>query len=304
MSLRVRFSPDLGPWLLEGLAAGQPAVELARIMIEQQMEPRVACGIVGAFLAARRAGQPTPVDSVVLDEGDPPASLCEPPRMPLGSRIATHDRVVQVLARAESPVLAVLGAAVREDECAALIEMARPRLRPSTVVDPSSGADVASAYRSSLGMFFRLGENELVARLDRRVSEAMGLPVEHGEGFQVLHYSAGTRNAPHFDFLQPSNDANRASIARSGQRVSTLVAYLNDVEEGGETVFPSIGWTVSPRRGSAVCFEYCNRLGHVDPHSVHAGGAVVRGEKWVLTKWMRQRPFVPAGAAASDGMMG
>jgi prolyl 4-hydroxylase len=82
-----------------------------------------------------------------------------------------------------------------------------------------------------------------------------------------------------------------------------MVIYLNDVEEGGETTFPSAGWTVAPQRGSAVYFEYCNALGHVDVLSVHAGSAVTRGEKWVLTKWMRERPFV-AAAAGSDGMMG
>ena len=132
----------------------------------------------------------------------------------------------------------------------------------------------------------------------------MNLPVENGEGFQVLCYPAGARNDAHFDFLQPSNAANRASIARSGQRVSTLIAYLNDVEEGGETVFPSAGGRSRRERGNAVYFEYCNRLGQVDPLSLHAGQPVVRGEKWVATKWMRQRTFVSASAAAaSEGMM-
>jgi prolyl 4-hydroxylase len=152
-------------------------------------------------------------------------------------------------------------------------------------------------------MFFRLGEDDLIARLDRRMSEIMNLPVENGEGFQVLYYPTGGINTPHFDFLQPSNPANRASIARSGQRVSTLIAYLNEVEEGGETVFPAAGWAVTPLKGSAVYFEYCNRLGQVDPRSVHGSNAVIRGEKWVLTKWMRERRFTPAGAVSSEGMV-
>ena len=58
--------------------------------------------------------------------------------------------------------------------------------------------------------------------------EMMGLPVEHGEGLQVLHYPSGAGSAPHFDFLEPSNAANRASLARSQPCIpeSTLPAYL------------------------------------------------------------------------------
>jgi prolyl 4-hydroxylase len=150
-------------------------------------------------------------------------------------------------------------------------------------------------------MFFRPGENELIARLDRRLAEVAGLPVENGEGLQILQYAVGAQFPPHHDFLLPSNEANKQSIARSGQRASTLIAYLNDVEDGGETVFPNAGWTVFPRRGGAVYFEYCNSRGQVDPRTLHAGAPVLRGEKWIATKWMRERPFVPAAAVRSYG---
>jgi prolyl 4-hydroxylase len=153
-------------------------------------------------------------------------------------------------------------------------------------------------------MFFRPQENPLVARLDRRLSELMNLPIENGEGLQVLHYPEGAQFPPHFDFLQETNAANRASVARSGQRISSLITYLNDVEAGGETVFPAVGWTVFPQRGNAVYFEYCNGRGQVDHRSLHGGCPVLRGEKWVATKWMRQRQFVTAAAVnygASSG---
>jgi prolyl 4-hydroxylase len=167
------------------------------------------------------------------------------------------------------------------------------------VVDPESGEDVVAGHRTSLGMFFRLEEDAFIAGLDRRFSEVMGLPLENGEGLQVLCYPAGAHSTPHFDFLMPSNPANQASLARSGQRVSTLVTYLNDVEGGGETVFPKIGVSVSPQRGNAVYFEYCNSLGQVDPDSLHTANPVTSGEKWVVTKWMRQRRFISAGASTT-----
>jgi prolyl 4-hydroxylase len=73
-----------------------------------------------------------------------------------------------------------------------------------------------------------------------------------------------------------------------------LIVYLNDVPNGGETVFPAIGLSVSPRRGNAVYFEYANSRQQLDGKSLHAGAPVIEGEKWALTKWMRTRRFVPA----------
>jgi prolyl 4-hydroxylase len=187
----------------------------------------------------------------------------------------------------------VLSEVLDEDECARLIALAKYRLTPSTVVDPGTGMNVVAGHRSSYGMFFQLRENAFIATLDERISDIMNMPVENGEGIQVLYYPAGAQSAPHFDFLMPSNPANRASLECSGQRVSTLVTYLNDVEGGGETVFPAVGWTVAPRRGNAVYFEYCNSLNQLDHASLHAGNPVLAGEKWVATKWMRQRRFIP-----------
>ena len=160
-----------------------------------------------------------------------------------------------------------------------------------------TGRDVVSDKRTSWGMFFRLEENDFIARLDRRLSLLMNLPLENGEGLQVLHYPTGAGSEPHFDYLQPTNAANRESVARSGQRVSTLVTYLNDVPAGGQTVFPALGWATSPLRGNAVYFEYGDDRGQVDPRSLHASAPVTQGEKWVVTKWMRQRRFVSAGGA-------
>jgi len=218
-----------------------------------------------------------PVDTVALGA-----------RLGEGPVVETTDRRIRVAMRADAPVLAVLQDVLDAAECDALIALARPRLTPSTLVDPATGRDVASGLRGSLGMFFRPAETPLIARLDRRLAELMGLPVSHGEGLQLLHYPVGAGSAPHFDFLQPSNEANRASIARSGQRISTLVCYLNEVAAGGETDFPQRGWQVTPQRGQAVYFEY----DEADERSLHASRPVRAGEKWVATKWMRERPFV------------
>jgi prolyl 4-hydroxylase len=222
------------------------------------------------------------------------AYVQDPPRMTAAHSILTSDRVVSVVARSSRPVVAVLANVLSAEECAQLIALARPRLTPSTVVDPDTGENRVAEHRNSEGMFFALCETPFIAALDARFSRIMNSPLDHGEGLQVLRYGPGTRSTPHFDFLVPSNTANEQSLRRSGQRVSSLVAYLNDVPGGGETTFPHAGLSVCPQRGNAVYFEYCNSRGHVDAASLHAGAPVTEGEKWAVTKWMRQRRFVSA----------
>jgi prolyl 4-hydroxylase len=248
---------------------------------------------VDAFVSARAAGAPPPEHTVKLDTAAPEYQ-CETPRIAPGNVIRAADTEVRVLQRVERPIIVLLEGVLSGTECSDLVELARPRLQRSTVVDPGTGTNMVADYRNSEGMFFRLGENVLIKRLDQRLAALMNCPVENGEGLQVLRYGAGGHTAPHFDFLIPSNATNSESIARSGQRLSTLIVYLNDVLEGGETVFPEAGLAVVPRQGHGLYFEYTNSRMQVDQKSRHGGAPVMAGEKWIATKWMRARRFICA----------
>jgi prolyl 4-hydroxylase len=301
MSALVHFSAELKDWINHNLARGCAQATLVDGMAAQGFERDVAGGLVKAFAAALARGEAVAGESIVLELTDGESEtgaaggyVAAAARLPAGNRIRAIDRDIDVLMRLQRPCVAVLGNVLSAEECEALIALGMPRLAPSTIVDPDSGADRTAAHRSSDGMFFRLCESELIARIDQRISALMGQPVEHGEGLQLLRYRPGCQSSPHYDFLVPHNERNRASIARSGQRISTLVVYLNDVPAGGTTDFPELGLSVAPRCGNAVYFEYANHAGQLDHATLHAGAAVEAGEKWVLTKWMRARPFVAA----------
>jgi prolyl 4-hydroxylase len=297
MSAIVRIQPELRSWIEHNLDRGCPPEQLIEGMVAQRFDPPIAQGLVRAFADARKTGVPLTADTVRIDM--PAAALDEPPRITAANSIRVADRVVSVVARLSRPVIAVLANVLSAEECEQLIALARPRLRPSTVVDPVTGENRVAEHRNSEGMFFHLRETPLIATLDARLSQIMNSPIDHGEGLQVLRYGPGTRSTPHFDFLVPRNAASGESLRRSGQRVSSLVAYLNDVPGGGETTFPHAALSVCPRRGNAVYFEYCNSRGQVDAASLHAGAPVTEGEKWAVTKWVRERPFVSAPAADS-----
>ena len=293
MSITVALSSGLRAWLTDGLEQNRSPATMVEALIARQFDPRVANGLVQAFVSARASGGPLPEHTVRLDVPAPEYQY-EAPRIAPGNIISAGDREIRVLQRLQRPVVVTLASVLNNEECERLIGLATPRLRRSTVTDPRTGATTSADYRNSDSMFFRLREDPFITQLDERFAALMNCPVENGEGLQVLHYSQGGHYRPHFDFLVPSNATNAESIARSGQRLSTLIVYLNDVLEGGETVFPEIGLSVVPRRGDALYFEYTNSRLQTDVKTAHGGAPVGKGEKWIVTKWMRTRHFVSA----------
>ncbi|AOB33422.1 proline dioxygenase [Bordetella sp. H567] len=298
MALTVRFSNQVRDWIAQNLGRGVAAQDIVDELIVHRTAPDLAGAMVAAVANALTHDAPLPDGELVLEAGvdlapGAPAYRADAMRLAPGPVIRAGDRDVRVLARMARPGTAILADMLDAGECDRLIAAARPRLRPSLVVDPITGLDVARDHRSSLGMFFRPRETDLIEKIEQRIARLIDRPIENGEGLQILHYPAGAESTPHFDYLMPTNEANRESLARSGQRVCTLIMYLNDVPAGGETTFPESGWSILPRKGHAVYFEYANAAGQTDPASLHAGAPVLAGEKWIATKWVRTRRFVP-----------
>jgi prolyl 4-hydroxylase len=205
------------------------------------------------------------------------------------NEIDAGDRIVHILLALNAPRIVLFGDLLAPDECEALITMSRRKLERSTIVDPSTGRYEKHADRTSEGTYFRRTENELVARIERRIGELTDYPVELGEPLQVMRYGPGAEYKPHFDYFDPSEPSSRQMMEMGGQRMATVLIYLNDVQAGGSTVFPQIGLDVLPRRGNAVFFAYSDEEGGLDTRTLHGGSPVGMGEKWIATKWLRHR---------------
>jgi hypothetical protein len=129
----------------------------------------------------------------------------------------------------------------------------------------------------------------VVEILRARISAATRLPVPIFEPTQVLHYAVGERFKPHHDFLDINVPGFADHIRRFGQRIATVLVYLNGDYQGGETVFPKIGLSYRGRTGDALFFTNVDRSGHGDPLTMHAGTPPTSGEKWVFSQWIRDR---------------
>ncbi|MEV6139431.1 2OG-Fe(II) oxygenase [Nocardia sp. NPDC051990] len=261
-------------WLQENLARGCSVESVVESMIRGGFDKDAASAAVRAFLAGEIP------DFSRYEYDTCPVS---PDRI-----IHAHDRAIYSVLRVEQPQLILFGNVLSAEECDQVIELAEGKLQRSTIVDPDTGRPEIIRNRSSESTYFQLSETPLIDRLDRRISALMNWPLENGEGLQILRYGVGGEYRPHFDYFPPDQPGNAAHIARGGQRTATLVVYLNDVEGGGDTLFPEAGISIFPRKGHAVYFRYFNNLGQLDPATKHAGAPVLAGEKWIMTKWMRR----------------
>ncbi|XP_058774573.1 prolyl 4-hydroxylase 1 isoform X1 [Vicia villosa] len=197
-----------------------------------------------------------------------------------------------------SPRIILLHNFLSSEECDYLRAIALPRLKISTVVDVKTGKGVQSDVRTSSGMFLNGVERKypMIQAIEKRISVYSQVPVENGELMQVLRYEKNQFYRAHHDYF-----ADTYNLKRGGQRIATLLMYLGDNVEGGETHFPmagsdecscggkmSKGICVKPIKGNAVLFWSMGLDGKSDPESVHGGCPVLSGEKWSATKWMRQ----------------
>ena len=199
-----------------------------------------------------------------------------------GNKIKTEDREINIIARFEEPLVVVLGSVLDDEECETLIQLSKDLLQRSKIGSTKEVSDI----RTSSGAFLTDVKNNILTRVEKRVSAIMGIPIEHGEGLHILNYRPGQEYKEHLDYFTPT------SKAAKNNRISTLVLYLNDVEEGGTTFFPKLNLTVCPQKGMAVYFEYFYNDPILNELTLHAGAPVVKGEKWIATQWMRRQKVI------------
>jgi len=121
----------------------------------------------------------------------------------------------------------------------------------------------------------------------KKIQEITGKPFGHMELPQVARYTDSQRYVEHYDGVDPHTDAGRAFCANGGQRVATVLCYLNEVPEGGHTTFRRVNFEVKPKKGSALIFFPGFLNGELDTDALHAGSPA-KDTKWVSQVWIRQ----------------
>ena len=281
------ITAELRRWIVAQAAAGHPPDVVLDAMKASGWDEAVAIAAMEATMRGHLG---------LANGGDGDAAAGGPARPVPGGALGAGrpslraaDRDVRVVMAMAAPRVVVVADLLSADECGELIALARSRLTRSETVVTTTGGSAVNEARTSDGMFFTPGEFPVCARLEQRIAALVDWPLENGEGLQVLRYGPGTEYRPHYDYFDPAEPGTPTILKRGGQRVASIVCYLNTPDGGGATVFPDAGLEVAPVQGNAVFFSYDRP--HPSTRTLHGGAEVTAGEKWVATKWLREAKF-------------
>jgi len=196
-----------------------------------------------------------------------------------------------------------------ERECDDVIKEAKHRVSRSTVLDSATGESKVDEIRTSKQTFL-LRQTPIVQKIFARISTVTMLPWTHNEDMQVLEYGVGEKYGAHEDVGDDDSKSGQQLASEGGKRVATVLLYLNEPEEGGETAFPDSEWidatmasgetwskcaegrvAMKPKKGDGLLFWSVAPDGSIDHRALHTGCPVVRGVKWTATIWVHATPY-------------
>ncbi|GAB2880911.1 hypothetical protein GCM10027277_57490 [Pseudoduganella ginsengisoli] len=268
------ISPQWHAWIKDGLSRGCSVDSMIQVLVR---DGRFSRAVAIAAINATKSDQ---------SESNALRPFVDTSK----NYISTPDRKIQVILSVEAPNVAVLGNVLSDEECDALIAYGEAGMSRSHTVAATGGGQIDPG-RTSYGVMMQRGELDLITKIEARLAHIANWPVERGEGLQLLRYGVGAEYKPHFDWFNADIPGQAQLFGTAGQRVGTIVMYLNDVEAGGGTLFPELGLEVAPRKGGAVFFTNITPEGTPCRLSLHGGSPVISGVKYVATKWLREKVF-------------
>ena len=171
-----------------------------------------------------------------------------------------------------------------EDECKEIIALCKNRFRSSHEYLTNKSD---KTFRTSQTSSFY--SHPAMKQIDQKISNILNLDDAYSETTQVQYYQKGQEFKPHTDYFTPNTKEYQKFAGKRGQRTYTVIAYLSDVDEGGDTIFTKMDIHVKPKLGRILVWNNQTDEGRVNPQSMHWGSPIVRGHKYILTKWYREK---------------
>ena len=169
------------------------------------------------------------------------------------------------------------------EACAGLIERIDARRRPSEIANDLGIANFRTSETCDLD-----STDPLVAALDAKLADALGLPLAASEPIQGQRYAPGQEFRAHTDTFTPGSADYYRFTAEHGQRTWTAMVYLNLPDDGGATRFKAIGKTFQPEAGKLLAWNNLLPDGTPNEATLHQGMKVRKGTKYIITKWFRE----------------
>lgn len=172
------------------------------------------------------------------------------------------------------------------EECAGLIRLIEGNRRPSTLANFNGDEAFRTSQTCDLD-----SADPVVRAIDDKITAFTRLDPAYGEPMQGQHYSVGQEFKAHTDYFDAQSADYEQYTRVSGQRTWTVMVYLNAPEAGGATRFKAIDKLVQPESGKLLAWNNRRPDGSPNPSTLHHAMKVRAGEKYVITKWFRERPW-------------
>jgi prolyl 4-hydroxylase len=186
-----------------------------------------------------------------------------------------------------TPPIKLIEDVLTDEECNFLISEAKKNLVPGKVVGPSGDAEIYLDHRNCTSSYMNQDNISNLAIQDK-ISNIIGIDRSHFEGITVIRYLPGEDFKRHPDYFAGPGAAKQSE--KGGNRIATVIMYLNDVEDGGDTDFPWLKVWITPKKGNILFFDYSDPDPFIKRLTEHVGKPVVKGEKWIATIWVREFP--------------
>ncbi|XP_002160179.1 uncharacterized protein LOC100198447 isoform X1 [Hydra vulgaris] len=157
----------------------------------------------------------------------------------------------------------------------------------TTCINETFSENIRRKFKYSYSTSFYNGESEFSHSLQKRLESVSNLLQTHGGKYQVTSYPEGVGYKSHTDCSLDSKLLN--------DRYATILIYLQDVKEGGETVFSKLGIKIKPKKGSLVIWNNMDDLGNCLLLSTHEASKVIKGKKYILQRWYYYKRFESLG---------
>jgi len=184
----------------------------------------------------------------------------------------------------EQAELFAVGNFFTPEECGRLMAIIDAVAQPSRAYDAAYTSGHRTSYSGDVDP-----HDPFIKKLQRRIDDLLGIDPSYGETIQGQRYLPGQEFQAHTDWFPASTAYWEQEKARGGQRSFTAMAFLNPVDEGGSTDFPRLNISIEPRPGALLIWNNADPEGVPNPWTIHAGKPVVRGVKYIITKWYRTR---------------
>ncbi|OYY67653.1 2OG-Fe(II) oxygenase [Sphingomonas sp. 28-63-12] len=171
--------------------------------------------------------------------------------------------------------------------CKRLIGLIDTNRRPSTLLSDRPEENFRTSESCDMDRW-----SPDVRPIDESIAMLLGLDPLYGETMQGQRYAPGQQFRAHHDYFFHTESYWERVRQDGGQRTWTAMVYLNDVEEGGATWFPQAGIRIAPKRGLLLAWNNMSADGSPNQLTLHEGMPVIKGVKYVITKWFREDRWI------------